>query len=132
MSIIRYAVSEQLAAQSPLARYKGSLLIIASGVAGILSQLALSPDLEATQWPAILTGIATITAFIVNRFTRDAVTPSMAARLEQAASTAYADQPSVTAPVEATPVGVLPIYTGPTTAAGEYEGRHREGATDAD
>ena len=128
-SVFKAAVQQELENQSIFARYKGTFLIVASGAAGILSQLALSPDFADTQWAVALTTIATIIAALVNRFTKDGVAPSAVKKLEQAGMEAFMERPMVTNPVDyeepaAGTVGahaapeadpVLPIYDDDST-----------------
>lgn len=80
-------VAEQVIASEPWwRRYKGSIIIVLTGVVAVLAQLAESADWQGTTTGTVLTALATAVGFIVNRFTRDAMTPSMAPRLEQAAA----------------------------------------------
>ncbi|AKV58858.1 hypothetical protein [Corynebacterium riegelii] len=73
-------------------RYKGSIIIVLTGVVAVLAQLAESTDWQNTTTGTVLTVLATAVGFVVNRFTRDAMTPSMTPRLEQAArGGGYAD-----------------------------------------
>lgn len=79
------AVAEQvIAGESPWRRYKGSILIIVTGVVAILSQLADSPDWQGTTVGTLLVAVVTAASALLNRFTRDAMTPSMAPRMEEA------------------------------------------------
>lgn len=79
--------AEHLIASEPWwRRYKGSIIIVLTGVVAVLAQLAESTDWQNTTTGTVLTALATAIGFIVNRFTRDAMTPSMAPRLEQAVS----------------------------------------------
>lgn len=81
------AVAEQvIAGESPWRRYKGSLLIIVTGLVSILSQLAESPDWQGTTVGTVFVAVVTAASALLNRFTRDAMTPSMAPRLEAAES----------------------------------------------
>lgn len=108
-SAFKAAVEQELKDQPTALRYKGSILIIVTGVVGIISQLAVTPELADTRWAAILTGVATIATFLLNRFTKDGVTPSQAAKLEAAADRVYGDQvPFETVPVEALTAHVEP------------------------
>ena len=65
-------------------RYKGSILIVVTGVVGILSQLAESPDWQGTTTGAVLTGVVTTATVLLNRFTKDGITPSMGPRIAAA------------------------------------------------
>lgn len=82
---IQKAVALAVATQSPLRRYKGSLLIIAGGLVSIAAQLADSPDLQGTVMPLIMTVLGTVIAAGINRFTPDGVTPAAGKKIEQAA-----------------------------------------------
>lgn len=113
-SIFRESVQQEINDQSFWLRYKGSIIIVATGLVSILGQLATSPDLAGTQVAAILTVTATVAGFILNRFTKDGVTPSMAQRLEQAGQRVFSN-----IPFETTPVTHIQV------AAPEYVGEHR-------
>lgn len=65
-------------------RYKGSILILMTGVVSILAQLAESPDWQGTTTGAVLTGVVTTATVLLNRFTQDGITPSMSARIAAA------------------------------------------------
>lgn len=76
---------EQARSQEPVwLRYKASILIVATGLVAILAQLAESADWHGTQTGAVLTAVVTAASFLLNRFTRDGITPSMAPRIAQA------------------------------------------------
>lgn len=103
------AIQREVTDQSPWRRYKGSFLIVASGLAWVLSDLARSPEIAELGWSTGIGLAATIAAFIVNRFTRDGVTPSQAEILERAGERAYLDRVSVSNP----------------QVQDSYEGQHR-------
>ena len=113
-SIFRESVQQEIHDQPVWLRYKGSIIIIATGIVSMMAQLATSPDLAGTQVAAILTVVATVGGFILNRFTKDGITPSMAQRLERAGERVYAQ-----VPFETTPVAHVQV------AAPEYVGVHR-------
>lgn len=113
-SIFRESVQQEINDQSFWLRYKGSIIIVATGLVSILGQLATSPDLAGTQVAAILTVTATVAGFILNRFTKDGVTPSMAQRLEAAGQRVFSNIPFETTPV-----------THVQVASPEYVGEHR-------
>ena len=103
-------------------RYKGSLLIVASGVVWVLGELARGAQMIESGIAPALGVIATVAAFLINRFTRDGITPSMVARLEAAGDRAHAARPSVTTVAEPGDYAGqhraddgLPVYDGPTT-----------------
>ncbi|MCT1411641.1 hypothetical protein [Corynebacterium sanguinis] len=113
-SIFRESVQQEIKDQPFWLRYKGSIIIVATGLVSILGQLATSPDLAGTQVAAILTVVVTVAGFILNRFTKDGLTPSMAQRLEQAGQRVFSNIPFETTPV-----------THVQVAAPEYVGEHR-------
>lgn len=79
------SVVEQARSQEPVwLRYKGSILIIATGLVAILAQLAESADWQGTQVGTVLTAVVTAASFLLNRFTKDGITPSMAGRIAAA------------------------------------------------
>ena len=121
-SIFREAVTRELEDQPTLLRYKGSILIVATGVVGIISQLAVSPDLQGTAWATVLTVAATVATFLLNRFTRDGVTPSQAARLEQSAQRVFDTVPFETQPVPPAQADMAPAITESPV---DYVGSHR-------
>ena len=77
-----------------------------------------------------LTAAATVIGFIVNRFTKDVVTPSKARMMEQSGIRAFGTRPGVSDTPEdyqtprADSVG-LPVYDGATTAKDTTVVRHR-------
>lgn len=123
-SIFKTASQQAIADQPRYLRYKGSTLIVASGVVWVLGELARDAQIIEAGWAPTLGVIATVAAFLVNRFTHDGITPSMAARLEGAGMRDHLDRPSVSQPPayvgahRATDDGVdLPVYDGPTTGS---------------
>lgn len=109
-------------------RFKGTIIIILTGLVSICSQLATLPEWDGTTVGVGFTIAATVIGALVNRFTKDGFTESMIAR---AASQAPEDAP---APVE-NPVPQFPAvdpaldygtYMADLTPPGyEYEGQHR-------
>lgn len=81
-----HAAERIIATESWWRRYKGSIIIVITGVVAVLTQLAESAEWSGTTAGMVFTAVATVAGFLVNRFTRDAMTPSMAPRLEQAVS----------------------------------------------
>lgn len=120
-SIFGAAVQQELNDQRWFLPYKGSLLIVGSGIAWILGELATSQEIEDLGWSSAVGIVATLVAFLVNRFTRDGITPSMAARLEEAGQRAFLDRPSISAPLVTDDVDGpdLPVYRGSSTNAKE-------------
>lgn len=123
-SVFRDAVQQEVNEQPAWLRYKGSILIILSGVAWVLAELATSPDMAALGWSTGLGIAGTILAFFINRFTKDGITPSAAEKLEKAGQRAWLDRPSVSQAVADPPT--LPVYDQASTNDGEgYVGQHR-------
>lgn len=110
-SVFKDAVHQELAAQPWWLRYKGSLLIVLSGLAWVLAELAQSQEIADLGWGTTVGIAATVAAFLLNRFTRDGVTPSQAQRLEQAGMQAHLSRPSVS--------GIV------AESAPDYVGEHR-------
>ena len=128
-SSYQQAVQQELNDQPTWLRYKGSIIIVVSGVAGILSQLAAAPEIADTSLSMGLTAAATIIAFLLNRFTKDGITPSAARKLETAGLRAFADRPGLSGLPDDyqhpySDAAGLPIYEGDTTAE-DTPGRHR-------
>lgn len=65
-------------------RYKGTIIIILTGLVSIFSQLAAMPEWDGTTLGVGFTIAATLIGALVNRFTRDGITPSMAGRIAAA------------------------------------------------
>jgi hypothetical protein len=125
-SVFNDAVQQEINDQPGWLRYKGSILIVASGLVWVISELAKSPDLAEFGWSGTLGIIATVAAFFINRFTRDGIAPSAAKKLEQAGQRAWLDRPSVSGVV----APELPVYDQVTTNDdGDvgYIGDHRAG-----
>ena len=146
-SAFQNSVAQALAEQSWWARRKDTL----TAVAGTVLQVANLLLLVSGEWPAwvnaVIAAVIGASQIVIHAGTKGAITPSMAARLEQAGQRAYLDRPSVSGvavtagvtPVEAveaknepergypgTAFGEeLPVYAGETSA--EYTGQHRAG-----
>ena len=102
-------VYTELSDQPWFARYKATILMVLQALAWVAGALPVMLA-DAPDWViAVAGGIGTIVTVLVNRFTRDGVTPSMAPRLEQRAIIEEKKQ--------AQPDLALPVYTGPTSAA---------------
>ena len=100
-------VYRELSEQPWFARYKGTILMVLQALAWLAGILPVMLA-DAPAWViAVAGGVGTIVTVLVNRFTRDGVTPSMAPRLEQRAIIEEQKQ--------AQPTSALPVYTGPTT-----------------
>lgn len=84
MSDIQKAAKHALNAQPWWLRYKGTILIVATGLISVISQIAAAPDWDGTTVGVVLTAIATAGTALVNRYTKDGFTPSMGPRLENA------------------------------------------------
>lgn len=143
-SVFKAAANQQMADEPFYLRYKGSILIIGSGLAWVLTQLATSEDIAELGWGSAFGVAASIIALLVNRFTKDGITPSMARRLEHAGAIAFQDRISESgiaayapaeddapraihvplnpepvakpAPADAPPSDDLPVYYGESTA----------------
>lgn len=97
-SAFKSAVAQEISDQPTWLRYKASIIIVVTGVLTIITQLATSPDLADTWLAPVLTAVATSGAFVLNRFTKDGLTPSMGPKIEAAAQRFYSDIPFETAP----------------------------------
>lgn len=128
-SIFQDSVNQSLQDQKWYVTYKGSLLIVLSGVVSILGDLAQSQDLQDLGWGSAIGVVATIAAFFVNRFTRDGVTKSAAARLEQAGAKAHLDRVSVSGVVASVADSVADAVNdavdSAVSVAESYVGQHR-------
>lgn len=137
-SVYKTAVDQAIASDPTWLRYKGSILIVATGIAGMLSDLASGDELKDSAVGMTLAVVATIIFAVINRFTKDGFTPSMKKRLEAAGQEAFLDRVSESgitvtpdasvkpAPaVEAAETETLPAYDVPTT--NDYTGEHRVG-----
>lgn len=121
-SVFRTAGEQEIEDQPWYLRYKGSTLIVLSGVVWVLGELARDAQMIESGIAPALGVIATVAAFLINRFTRDGITPSMVARLEAAGDRAHGVRPSVTTVAEPGEYAGqhraddgLPVYDGPTT-----------------
>lgn len=116
-SVFKAAGQQEIHDQPWYLRYKGSILIIASGVAWVLGELAQSEEITELGWSGAVGIATTVLAFLINRFTRDGVTPSMIARLEQAGQRAFLDRPSISTQMVTEDMDDpdLPVYDGPST-----------------
>lgn len=106
-SIFQDAVTQALATQPWWQRRKDSI----TAVAGLVLQVGNLLLANAGQHPLAHVAVAVVIGaaqILVHAGTRGAITPSMAARLEQAGMLAHMERPSVS--------GVL---------ARDYEGKHR-------
>ena len=65
-------------------RYKGTILIILTGLVSILSQVATLPEWDGTTIGVACTILATTIGAFINRFTKDGITPSMVGRIAAA------------------------------------------------
>lgn len=65
-------------------RYKGTILIVLTGLVSILSQVANLPEWDGTTIGVVCTVAATTIGALINRFTKDGITPSMADRIAAA------------------------------------------------
>lgn len=65
-------------------RYKGTIIIILTGLVSVLSQVAALPEWDGTTIGLVATVAATTVGALLNRFTKDGITPSMAGRIAAA------------------------------------------------
>lgn len=65
-------------------RYKGTIIIVLTGLVSIFSQLAAMPEWDGTTIGVSFTIAATLVGALANRFTQDGITPSMAGRIAAA------------------------------------------------
>lgn len=65
-------------------RYKGTIIIVLTGLVSIFSQLAAMPEWDGTSVGVGFTIAATVIGALANRFTKDGITPSMAGRIAAA------------------------------------------------
>lgn len=70
-------------------RYKGTIIIVLAGLVSVLSQVAALPEWDGTTVSLVATVAASTIGALLNRFTKDAITPSMGARVQAAAEAAY-------------------------------------------
>ena len=75
------AVAKQVAATPHVQHYKGSYLIVATGIAAGLGGIV--PYLSGAPWwvAVIVTTVATFCTMLANRLTKDGFTPSMVDRI---------------------------------------------------
>ena len=100
------AVAAELVAQPWWLRFKGSIMLVLQALAWLAGILPVYLADAPSWFIAVTGGAGFILTTLVNRLTKDGVTPSMVPRIAEQAEVAQA--------VEATPT--LPVYTGPTTA----------------
>ena len=109
-------------------RFKGTIIIVLTGLVSICSQLAALPEWDGTTVGVGFTIAATVIGALINRFTKDGFTESMISR---AARESPEDAP---APVEnlvpqfpaVDPALDYGTYMADLTPPGyEYEGQHR-------
>ena len=73
---------ERARGQEPVwLRYKGTIIIILTGLVSVLSQVAALPEWDGTTIGLVATVAATTVGALLNRFTKDGITPSMASRI---------------------------------------------------
>lgn len=91
-SVFKEAANQEIEEQPFYLRFKGSILIVLSGLVWILEKLATSDDIAELGWGGAIGIVATLIALLVNRFTKDGITPSMAERLEASGQIAFMDR----------------------------------------
>ena len=65
-------------------RYKGTIIIVLTGLVSVLGQVAALPEWDGTPVSLVATIAATIIGALLNRFTQDGITPSMGPRIAAA------------------------------------------------
>ena len=65
-------------------RYKGTIIIILTGLVSVLTQVAALPEWDGTPVSLVATITATTIGALLNRFTKDGITPSMGPRIAAA------------------------------------------------
>lgn len=82
---IETAVERARAQEPAWLRYKGTILIVLTGLVSVLTQVATLPEWDGTTIGVACTIAATTIGALLNRFTKDGLTPSMGPRIAQAA-----------------------------------------------
>lgn len=109
-----------------LLRYKGTILIVLTGLVSILSQVAILPEWDGTTIGVACTILATTIGAFINRFTKDGITPSMVGRIAAYAPADPRTPPQDTLPVPAyDPVIDYATYINHVTPPREDEGQYR-------
>ncbi|WP_066527103.1 hypothetical protein [Corynebacterium bouchesdurhonense] len=85
------AVTRAYKDQPTWLRYKGTILIVLTGLASIAGQVATLPEWDGTTVGIAATAAATVITALVNRSTKDGFTPSMVERAADAAPTTTTD-----------------------------------------
>lgn len=120
------AVGQAYDSQPGWLRYKGTIIIIATGLVSILTQIATLPEWDGTTIGVACTILATTIGALINRFTKDGFTESMIRRAAAFAPDDPHTPPQDTLPVPAyDPVIDYATYINHVTPPGEDEGRHR-------
>lgn len=100
------AVAVELQEQPWWLRRKGTIMLVLQAISWVAGVIPVY-FADASEWTILAVGlIGSFFTALVNAFTVDGVTPSMAPRLADQAERVN---------TETTPTG-LPVYTGPTTA----------------
>lgn len=98
-------VYSELTNQPWFARYKGTLLMVLQALAWVAGAVPVMLA-HAPAWVIAITGgVGALVTILINRFTKDGVTPSMAPRLEHRATV---EHKRLNPPA-------LPVYTGATS-----------------
>ncbi len=80
-TVTAQAVGSAYDTQPGWLRYKGTILIILTGLVSTLSQLAAMPEWDGTTLGVGFTIAATVIGAAINRGTKDGITPSMVSRI---------------------------------------------------
>ncbi|MGP5209092.1 hypothetical protein ACTXJY_14090 [Corynebacterium casei] len=124
-SVCQTAVAEALNEQPWYQRRKDTLTAVAGTILQVANLLVLYTG-ELPAWVnALIAGVIGICQILVHSRTKGAITPSMAARLEDFGMKGFLDRPSVSGVAVDHPVGdvaesagasELPVYRGDSTA----------------
>lgn len=88
---IESAVESARSQEPAWLRYKGTIIIVLAGLVSVLSQVAAMPEWDGTTVSLVATVAATIIGALLNRFTKDGITPSMVGRIVAADQGAVED-----------------------------------------
>lgn len=81
---IESAVERARADDPAWLRYKGTIIIVATGLVSVLTQVAALPEWDGTPVSLVATIAATAIGALLNRYTQDGITPSMGPRIAAA------------------------------------------------
>lgn len=105
MSIFVDTIAEEVESQPKYLRFKASILLGLTSIVWILNSVLPAFVSVPEQMGAMIASVVSAVALLINRLTKDGVTPSMGKRLEETAGKIEA----ASAPVP------LPVYGGVST-----------------